>query len=172
MKSGAQVTCLGGRGPAQRHEGERDTGEVQQGQHRDPTMPLLSNVSSHWLSRIVYCGATQVPVPRPSHGRCATSWKTMGYRSARTVNAGLVEGSSNRLRRVRTNPGLATAAVAPRMAAMTEMLYRCRQLHTGKSTRLTNARASIPVRDIVAAQASCDDRRADQRKLPASRLRP
>jgi hypothetical protein len=37
-----------------------------------PMTPLVSSVSNHWLSRTWYCGWTQVPVPRPSHGRCAT----------------------------------------------------------------------------------------------------
>ena len=30
--------------------------------------PPASAVSIHWLSMIWYCGASQVPVPRPSHG--------------------------------------------------------------------------------------------------------
>jgi hypothetical protein len=67
------------------------------------------------------------------------------------VNAGFVDGSSNSRKRVRTRPGLEATVTAPNAPAVTAMLYRCRQLHTGKITRTISSTARMPVREMVAA---------------------
>ena len=100
---------------------------------------------------IWYIGATQVPVPRPNHGRSPMYLNASGYRSYRAEIEEFPVGLSNRVSSELMRRGLAPAPAPTRIVTTNPMLYRIRQVHSGASVSSMTATATIPVRDTVEA---------------------